>query len=81
MKTILLQQNVLLHCRNNKGIFSSVRGRENRLILEASVALGLHLIVVRLNSYYVCTQHLTGAVLFLLNFIQPDEGKGTNCVM
>lgn len=57
-------------------IFSSLRGRESILILEASGALGLHLIVVHQNLYYVCMQRWRG-VCFKLR-IDYDERKATN---
>lgn len=74
VKTVLLQQHVLLYCKTNKCIFSSVRERENILILEASVALGLHLIAAQLN---LSASHRCRCIYFKLH-IDYDEGKGTN---
>lgn len=74
VKTVLLQQHILLYCKTNKCIFSSVRGRENILILEASVALGLHLIAVQLNF---SASRRCRCIYFKLH-VDYDEEKGTS---
>lgn len=74
MKTVLFQQHILLYCKTNKCIFSSVRGRKNILILEASVALGLHLIAVQLNF---SASHRCRCIYFKLH-VGYDEEKGTS---
>lgn len=39
------------------------------LILEARLALRLRLAVVQLNSNYLCTQHLMGEDVWILNLV------------